>query len=188
MGTFLRRVWYLFNRRRHERELVQEMHEHRELMHDPAKFGDTHRLLERSRDAWGWNWLDDAAQDFRLGVRGLMRSPAFSLTAVLILSFGIGLNLTLYQMANVVLLRPPRLSIRRPWRSSTAGRRGLELSRRALCAGAARRARQPRAVGRAARSLGAVAWGEELWVSWLRSFRRTGFPNSAARRHRGVCS
>jgi len=107
MGTFLRRVWHLFNRRRHERELVQEMSEHRALMHDPAKFGDSHRLLERSRDAWGWNWLDDAAQDLKLGWRGLMRAPAFAITAVLILSFGIGLNLTLYQLANVGLLRPP---------------------------------------------------------------------------------
>ena len=42
-------------------------------MHDPAKFGDTHRLLERSRDAWGWNWLDDATQDLRQGVRTLAR-------------------------------------------------------------------------------------------------------------------
>lgn len=117
MGTFLRRLWYLFNRRKHERELVEEMLDHRGLMHDPAKFGDTHRLLERSRDAWGWNWLDDGAQDLRLAVRGLLRSPAFTLTAVLILSFGIGLNLTVYQMANVVLLRGPAIS-----RPETLGR------------------------------------------------------------------
>ena len=32
-------------------------------MHDPSTFGDSHRMLERSRDAWGWNWLDDAMQD-----------------------------------------------------------------------------------------------------------------------------
>ena len=107
MGTFLRRVWYLVNRRRHERELVAEMHEHRGLMHDPAKFGDTHRMLEQSRDAWGWNWLDDAAQDLKQGVRTLWRAPVFAITATLILSFGIGLNLTLYQMANVALLRGP---------------------------------------------------------------------------------
>src|SRR5687767_12275421 len=108
MSTFIRRLWYLLNRRRHERELVQEMHEHRGRMHDPAMFGaDTHRFVEQSRDAWGWNWLDDAAQDLKLGVRGLMRAPAFAVTAALIITFGIGLNLTLYQMANVGLLRPP---------------------------------------------------------------------------------
>jgi predicted permease len=110
MRTWLRRVWHLLNRRRHERELVEEMQEHRAAMHDPGKFGDTHRLLERSRDAWGWNWLDDAVQDLKLGLRGLMRAPAFAITGVLILTFGIGLNLTLFQMANVTLLRPPDIS------------------------------------------------------------------------------
>ncbi len=109
MGTFLRRVWHLVNRSRNERELVQEMQEHRGLMHDPATFGDTHRLLERSRDAWGWNWLDDCTQDLRQGVRALARTPAFTVTAVLILTFGIGLNLTLFQMANIALLRPPKI-------------------------------------------------------------------------------
>jgi predicted permease len=109
MGTLLRRIWYLVNRRRHERELVTEMREHRDAMHDPMQFGDTHRLLERSRDAWGWNWLDDAAQDIKLGVRGLMRAPTFAISGVMILTFGIGLNLTLYQMASVGVLRPPAL-------------------------------------------------------------------------------
>jgi len=108
--TFWRRIWHLVNRRRHERDLVTEMHEHREMMSDPKGFGDPHRLLERSRDAWGWNWLDDASQDLKLGLRGLVRAPGFTVTAVLILAFGIGLNLTLYQMVNVALLRPPAIA------------------------------------------------------------------------------
>jgi predicted permease len=115
MGTFLRRVWYLVNRRRHERELVREMTEHRESMHDPSTFGDTHRLLERSRDAWGWNWLDDAVQDLKIGVRALVKSPSFAITATLILTFGIGLNVTLYQMIQVGLLRPPALKDADSW-------------------------------------------------------------------------
>ena len=107
MSTWFRRVWHLLNRRRRERELVDEMREHRASMHDPARFGDTHRFIEQSRDAWGWNWLDDAMQDFKLGVRGLLRAPTFAITGVLILTFGIGLNLTLFQMVNVTLLQPP---------------------------------------------------------------------------------
>jgi predicted permease len=110
MRTWFRRVWHLINRRRHERDLVREMHEHRESMHDPSTFGDTHRLLEQSRDAWGWNWLDDATQDFVIGVRTLLRSPSFTVTATLILAFGIGLNLTLYQMLQGALLRPPSIT------------------------------------------------------------------------------
>ena len=106
-ASWWRRVWHLLNRQRFERDLTREMREHREMMPDANEFGDSYRLLERSRDAWGWNWLDDAAQDLRLGLRGLRRSPLFTITAVLILSFGIGVNLTLYQMANVVILHPP---------------------------------------------------------------------------------
>ena len=109
MNSWFRRVWHLLNRSRRERELLREMNDHRDSMHDSSRFGDTHRLLEYSRDAWGWNWIDDAMQDLRLGVRGLVRAPAFAITGVLILTFGIGLNLTLYQMATVVLLRPPSL-------------------------------------------------------------------------------
>jgi predicted permease len=106
-ANWLRRVWHLVNRSRRERELVREMDEHRALMSDGSRFGNTHRLIEQSRDAWGWNWLDDATQDFRQGMRALKRSPVFTITAILILSFAIGLNLTVFQMANVALLRGP---------------------------------------------------------------------------------
>ena len=109
MANWFRRVWHLFNRPRFERDLAREMQGHRGMMADPRGFGDSHRLLERSRDAWGWNWLDDGTQDLRQGVRALARTPAFTVTAVLILTFGIGLNLTLFQMANIALLRPPKI-------------------------------------------------------------------------------
>ncbi|HEX6163550.1 MAG TPA: ABC transporter permease [Vicinamibacterales bacterium] len=115
MNTWLRRVWYLLNRPRHERDLIREMNEHRESMHDPSRFGDTHRLLEQSRDAWGWNWLDDAVQDLSVGIRTLMKSPSFAILATLILSFGIGLNLTLFQMIGVGLLQPPALKDADSW-------------------------------------------------------------------------
>jgi predicted permease len=110
-----RRIWHLLNRSRHERELVREMSEHRASMHDPSKFGDTHRLLEYSRDAWGWNWLDDAMQDLVVGVRTLAKSPSFAITATLILTFGIGLNLTLFQMIRVGMLRPPAVKDASSW-------------------------------------------------------------------------
>ena len=115
MSNWFRRLWHLVNRSRHERELISEMNEHRASMHDPSKFGDTHRLLERSRDEWGWNWLDDAMQDLAVGTRSLLRSPSFALTASLILAFGIGLNVTLYQFVRVALLRPPAIKSVASW-------------------------------------------------------------------------
>ncbi len=112
MSTWLRRVWHLLNRRRFERELLREMSEHRDQMADPRAFGDPHRLLERSRDAWGWQWLDDAMQDLKLGVRALRRSPSFTISATLILTFGLGVNVTLFQVAHAAVLGP--LAIKSP--------------------------------------------------------------------------
>ena len=115
MNTWFRRLWYLINRSRHERDLVREMHDHRESMRDPSRFGDTHRLIEQSRDAWGWTWLDEAMQDLAVGIRTLRRSPSFAITATLILAFGIGINVTLLQMMQVGLLRPPAIKNADSW-------------------------------------------------------------------------
>lgn len=115
MPTLFRRIWYLINRRRYERELVREMTEHRDAMHDPTRFGDTYRLLEQSRDEWGWNWLDDVMQDLTVGLRTLIKAPSFAITAILILSFGIGINLTLFQMVQVGLLQPPPIKNAESW-------------------------------------------------------------------------
>lgn len=115
MNTWFRRLWHLINRSRRERDLVREMEEHREAMHDPARFGNTLRLIEESRDAWGWTWLDEAMQDFAVGIRTLRRSPSFAITATLILAFGIGINITLLQMMRVGLLRPPAIKNADSW-------------------------------------------------------------------------
>ena len=45
-------------------------------------------------------------QDLRVGARGLRRSPAFTLTAVLTLALGIGLATAVLTVANALLLRP----------------------------------------------------------------------------------
>ena len=115
MNTWFRRLWHLINRSRHERELVREMRDHRESMHDQAGFGNTLRLIEESRDAWGWTWLDEAMQDLAVGIRTLRRSPSFTITATLILAFGIGINVTLLQMMQVGLLRPPAIKHADSW-------------------------------------------------------------------------
>lgn len=107
LGELCRRVWYLLNRTRFERALDEEMASHRAMMQNPRGFGNHLKLRESARDAWGWGWLDRAWQDVRHAVRVLRRAPAFSITAVLILSAGIGLNLTFFQVLNVTMLQPP---------------------------------------------------------------------------------
>jgi predicted permease len=109
MGFFnewLRRIEYLLNRRRHERDLQREMEIHREMMGEPNRFGNTLRLREESRDVWGWNWLDFACQDLKFAARTLRRSPGFTLGATIILGLGIGVNLSLFQIYDNVVLKP----------------------------------------------------------------------------------
>lgn len=103
---WLRRIAYLLNRRRHERDLQREMEIHREMMGEPARFGNTLRLSEESREVWGWNWLDSAGQDLKFAARTLRHSPGFALGASIILGLGIGLNLTLFQIYDNVVLKP----------------------------------------------------------------------------------
>ena len=106
MGDWLRRVWFLLNRRRMERDLAREMEAHREMAGGHgAPFGNLLRLREESADVWGWSWLDSAWQDLRFAARTL--KPGFAFTAGLVLSIGIGLNLGLFQMVSVALVRPP---------------------------------------------------------------------------------
>ena len=82
MGELWRRLWYLLNRSRFERELRDEMAAHREMarLTNPAgpRFGNALRLREEARDEWGWAWLDRFTQDLRFGARLLWRTPAFT--------------------------------------------------------------------------------------------------------------
>jgi hypothetical protein len=114
MGEIFRRIRYLINRRRFHEELESDMEFHREMAARAGRnnFGNTLRIGEQAREAWGWTWLDRLFQDLRYAVRVLARSPGFTLTAVLVLAIGIGVNVAAFTVFDVVALAP--LPVRDP--------------------------------------------------------------------------
>jgi predicted permease len=100
MMELLRRISYLWNRRRLEREMAEEMAYHRELMSPDRRtnFGDELRLREDAREMWGWTWLDRLHQDLTYGARVLRNGPGFTLTAMLVLVLGIGVPLSVFRL------------------------------------------------------------------------------------------
>ena len=120
MGWF-RRLHARIKYRNFDAELREELDVHRAMKEadllesgaPPAEarigagraLGNVTRAREEARGVWLAPWLESLWQDIRYGVRSLRKSPGFALTAILTLGFGIGLNVSVFTVFNVLALR-----------------------------------------------------------------------------------
>jgi predicted permease len=69
-------------------------------------FGNPTLIREQTRAIWSWNWLESLARDLRFSLRTLLRTPGFTVIAVMVMALGIGANVALFTMVRSVLLKP----------------------------------------------------------------------------------
>src|SRR5499427_2955218 len=120
--SFLRRLWNVVRRRELDDELQQELATHLALIVEEeranglgtegahrrarARFGSPMVHRERALDSVIATWLENTAKEIGFAARRLLRSPGFTLAAILTLALAIGANAAIFAVVERVLLNP----------------------------------------------------------------------------------
>jgi len=119
------RVHSFFRKRKLDLELDEELAAHIELATQDhlrqgmsltearrralIKLGGIEPSKEVHRESRGLPWFDGIVQDIRYAVRGMRRSPGFTVTAIATLAIGIGVNAAVFTVTKAVLFQGFRL-------------------------------------------------------------------------------
>jgi len=122
---WIRRIAYLFRRSRHDADLREEIEVHRlhrqahlernglssadASMASRREMGNTLLAREDVNEVWlgPWTGWQDAVTQFRRSASRLVRTPAFSIPALVALGVAVGANISAFHLINSYILAPP---------------------------------------------------------------------------------
>jgi len=122
MRRFAARFGNLVRPSRAEREMSREIESHLALLQEDFErrgfssedarsaarraYGGIEQAKELHRETRSFLWIEQLWQDARYALRSLIRTPGFTLLAILTLALGIGVNTTLFSVYSAVGLKP----------------------------------------------------------------------------------